>query len=56
MVKKEREVTGYGSQDHHRSEGEEGKGSGVCKNAQGVESKGGSVQRVHLWRDAPVTE
>ena len=49
MIKKEREVKRYGSQDHHRSEGEEGKGSGVCKTAQGVEIKGDSLQRVHLW-------
>ena len=41
----------HGSEDHHRSEGQEGEGIRFCKNAQGIEIQSDSIKRVYLRRN-----
>jgi hypothetical protein len=43
-----REVVGYGSEDHYRSEGEEREGSRLFKIAQGIENESDPLHRIHL--------
>ena len=52
MIRKKWGGGEYGSEDHHRPEGKEGKGIGFRKNAQGAQIEGNSFKGIHLGGNA----